>query len=127
MRRWFFGVSAVLGASACHLQLDQNLTGTEGTYPLVAVDAAALPFAHGAASTIRGTLQMDGNGRYSIVQTDSLPGSAAFSSFASQGAWVLTNTTLQFTGDDGSFRLGSVFRDTVRITIASHANTYVRQ
>ena len=127
MRRWFLVAAALLGAVACHLQFDQNLTGTEGTYPLAAVDASALPFSHGAASTLRGTLQMDGGGRYSITQIDSTSGSAAFTSFSSQGTWVLTNTTLQFSGDDGSFRVGSLFRDTVRITIASHTNTYVRQ
>src|SRR2546426_6717667 len=110
----FAGLVVALLA-ACTTGTDASNLGLTGTFKLVAVDGSSLPFKSGSMITVRGTLSIQNNGRYSLSQTDSTAGTAAATT-SSQGIWVIQDLALSLHPDAGGLFLGIwVPSDSVRL------------
>ncbi|MEP6493236.1 MAG: hypothetical protein ABJF01_11200 [bacterium] len=120
-----FVFAALVAASSCKFTSDATPTGIPGTYRLATVDAAPLPFNLGATKTVRGQLDLQAAGHFTLTQTDSGAGGA--SNFSSSGTWNVTDNAITFKDDATSLLLGLALRDSVRVTYHFHDNLYVKQ
>lgn len=126
MRVVFLAVAAALVLSAsCHVSTDASATGIPGTYKLTKIDASPLPFRLATGFTVRGQLDLQKGGGYTLTQTDSA--TSGVSNFSSSGKWTVTDNAIQFVDGSATLQLGVAFGDSVRTTYRSHDNVYVRQ
>jgi hypothetical protein len=104
-----------------------DLLGIAGTYQLVQVNAAPLPYDKGTAFVVRGHAIIHGSPRYDLVETDSGPNANVDVTFS--GVWNISNNALTLKDDNGSFYFGSLSggQDTLRVQIESYLETFVRQ
>ena len=116
---------AVLG---CHDPLSSDTLPT-GTYALVLVDGATLPFRGQSSTTLRGQLVLGTQAKYTITQTDSAHAGGALSQFQSDGTWSLNENALVLHHNGGTpLYLGVVApADTVRVILDAHTNTYLKR
>lgn len=100
-----------------------------GTYALILVDGAALPFRGSTSTTVRGQLVLAKEAKYAVTQTDSAHSGGALSEFRSDGSWSLNENALVLHQNGGTpIYLGVVApADTVRVILNAHTNTYLKR
>ena len=127
-RRVIAGAAALAAAAACKNTATNpgDLLGIAGTYTLVQVNAASLPYQDGATFVVRGSLTIHSSPRYDLVETDSSAG--ATTNVTSSGQWNVSSNALTLKDDNGNFYFGNLTggRDTVRVQLGTHLGTYVR-
>ncbi|MGH7668254.1 MAG: hypothetical protein ACRENQ_02075 [Gemmatimonadaceae bacterium] len=125
------GVVGLATAGACRSTATDpgNSLGLAGTYELVSVNTAPLPYQDPNDNTfvVRGSLVIHGSPRYDLVETDSAAG--ATSNLTSSGQWNVSSNALTLKGSDGTFYFGLIVgnKDTARVQLGTHLGTYVRQ
>jgi len=121
-------VVAVLLVSAwsCRSAVENAPGSVIGSYTLVTVDAAPLPFHGTAAFTVRGTVNLRNDGRYTLTQADSAA-AGTVSNISAAGHWSLQENALALIDDTGPLQLAVVLIDTLRMSYRGHENVYVRR
>jgi hypothetical protein len=119
-------VAIVAAALACTHPLESDIL-PPGTYRLVLVEGAPLPFRGPTALTVRGSLTLGAGHSYTLLQTDSAIAGGALAELRSQGVWSLNENAIVL-HEGGDIYLGLVVpAETVRVTVRERFNTYVRQ
>jgi hypothetical protein len=116
--------AALVLSASCHFTSDAALTGITGSYTLVRVDGSPLPFALASGFTVRGTLNMTNDAKFTLTQTDSAAG--GLTNFSLSGQWTVTENAIQFISS-APLQLGIASIDSVRTTYRSHENLYVKR
>ena len=100
-----------------------------GTYTLILVDGAALPFRGATSTTVRGQLVLGTQAKYTLTQTDSIHVGGALTQFQSDGSWSLNENALVLHQNGGTpIYLGVVApADSVRVILNAHTNTYLKR
>jgi hypothetical protein len=118
--------AAIVAAVACSDSGTSPIAG--GLYTLSSVDGAPLPVRGATLVTVRGSLELRADGKYTLLQTDSAITGAALTQFNTSGTWVLSDNAIVLTGGSELFlglAIGSI--DSVRLDFHSHSNTYVKR
>ncbi len=123
---------ALAGAAVTAGCLGSNVTADlglpSGTYTLVSVDDVPLPFRGATTITVRGSLDLPVSGNYTLTQTDSVIAGGALSAFSSKGARSIQNGALLLVDENHTTYLGVIVSiDSLRMTVLSHTNLYVRK
>jgi hypothetical protein len=124
MKRILFLV-VLVAVAACRSTVDNAFGSSTGNYSLVAVDGSPLPITSGTTITVRGSVNLKGNGDFTLTQADSSKTGSVTNTSVS-GTWGLTDNALALIPSIGPLELGIVTIDTIRLTHASHQNLYVR-
>jgi hypothetical protein len=122
------GAALVAAALSCAEPLVSDVL-PPGTYRLILVEGAALPFRGTTALTVRGSLSLSSGHSYTLLQTDSAIAGGALTEFRSQGTWSLSeNAIVLHDGGSVNIYLGVVAPvDSVRVNLNGRVNTYIRQ
>src|SRR4051812_18989940 len=94
----------ILSAAACAGTSDPSIS-IAGSYDLKAVDGASLPAHTSSGYTVRGTLDLNSNGRYTIAQSDSAV-TGVVTAITSKGTWRLDDNALSLVEEPAGFHLG---------------------
>ena len=119
-------VAVLLLVAACRSTVDNAFGSATGNYSLISVDGSPVPFRTGTTITVRGTVGLNGNGKYTLTQADSST-SGSVTNTSLSGTWSLTDNALALVPSVGSLELGIVTIDTIRLNRANHQNVYVRR
>jgi hypothetical protein len=122
----FAVLAALIAVISCTSALESGPNSLAGTYVLVRVDDRALPAPIATGFTVRGTLELKGEARYTLSQSDSTSGGGVSTTSVS-GRWTVENNALQMVQDGNILQLGIFILDTVRTDYRSHENVYVRR
>ncbi len=129
LRALVAGVTVLAAAAACRNAATSpgDALGISGTYQLVQVNAAPLPYQDGNTFVLRGSLTIYGTPRYDLAEVDSAAG--ATTTFRSSGQWNITSNAIVLKDSGGDDYFGSLSgnKDTVRVQVGTHLGTYVRQ
>jgi hypothetical protein len=117
---------SLIALVACRSTVDNAFGSATGTYSLVSVDGAPLPFTNGATITVRGTIGLKGNGDYTFTQADSSP-SGSVANVSLTGTWSMTDNAIALIPTVGPLELGISTIDTIRLNHGSHQNLYIRR
>jgi len=96
-----------------------------GLFTLTRVDENALPARGATTITVRGSLNLSDDHKFTLVQTDSAITGGALTQFSASGSWNINENALVLTGGPELY-LGVAYGliDSVRLTFGTHANMY---
>ncbi len=120
------GLAAVAGCKSTTAANPGDLLGIAGTYNLVLVNAAPLPYNKGSAFIVRGRVIIHSSPTFDLIETDSTANGV--SDVSTSGQWNISNNALTLKVDANTFYFGSLSgsQDTLRVQFNSVLETYVR-
>ncbi len=121
-------LAAAVAAAGCRSTATDpgSLLAIAGTFHLVQVNGAPLPYLNGSTYIVRGTFVIQSSPRYTFTETDSAAGAAT--NFTSAGQWTITNNTLTMFDDNGELYVATLSQgaDTARVQIGTHLDIFVK-